>query len=55
MRKSVTDHALHIFFTKMENVSFYQEGIHYCAAHKCSIETIFNAPRPIKKFDQCCI
>jgi len=35
------------FVSKMKNVSFYQEEIHCCTAHKYITETIVNASRPV--------
>jgi len=35
--------GLHIFYRKCICVYFYQEGIHYCTAHKYSTEKIINA------------
>jgi len=39
------------FLPKRTYVSFPQEGIHYCTAHKYSTETVINASRFINKHD----
>jgi len=45
------------FFTKKvyTALSFYQEGIHYCTAHKYNTETAINASTLINKFYHCYI
>jgi len=42
-----------VFTKKYIRVYFYQEGIHYCTAHKYSTETVIDASRFINRFDQC--
>jgi len=39
----------YIYF--LAKISYSQEGIHYCTAHKYSTETVINASRLINKFD----
>jgi len=40
-------YALHSFYQNLDNVyvSYYQEGTHYCTAHKYSTETVINVSR----------
>jgi len=47
--------ATYLFYQKRAYVSYGQEGIYYCAAHKYSTETVINASRLINKFDHCYI
>jgi len=43
--------AAYLLYRKRLFASFYQEGKHYCTAHKYSTETAIDASRIINKFD----
>jgi len=47
--------ASYLLYQKGTYVSFYQEGMYYCTAHKYSTESVINACRLINVFDHCYI
>ena len=42
-----------VFTKKYKRIYFYQEGIHYCTAHKYSTDTVIDASRFMNRFDHC--
>jgi len=48
-------HYTYLFNQNCIYVSFHQEEIHHCTAHKWSTETVIHASRLIKNFDHCYI